>query len=338
MDHIKAAKALALCFRARAPILLKGAPGVGKTDLLCEVAAQEGFDVLISHPVVAEPTDAKGLPFPDKKGESARFLPYGDLAQALKATRPTIWFLDDLGQAAPDVQASFMQLLLARRIGEHRLPDCVTFAAATNRKSDRAGVTGLLEPVKSRFATIIELEVTLAAWSLWALDHGVPAEMLAFLRTFPQYLHMFVPSADMTNSPSPRTWAQLAKLYRYGIDPDIELEVASGSVGMEAAGEYVKFLRICREALSPDAVLLDPRNADIPNELGALYGLTTALAHLATPQNYGRLMTYAERLQEAKKGEVAGYMLRDAERLCPDVTKTADYVLALSGPLAELFK
>lgn len=338
MDHSKAARVLSLCLKARAPVLFTGAPGVGKTDLVTSVAKHEGFDVLISHPVVAEPTDAKGLPFPDKKGETARFLPYGDLAIALKATRPTLWFLDDLGQASPDVQASFMQLLLARRIGEHVLPDCVTFAAATNRKGDRAGVSGLLEPVKSRFATIIELEVSINAWSNWALENGIPAEMLAFLRMYPQYLHLFAPSADMTNSPSPRTWAALAKLYRFGIDPDIELEVCRGAIGSEAAGQYVQFLRICREALSPDAVLLDPRNAKVPENLGALYGLSTALAHLATPQNFGRLTIYAERLMKEKKGEVASYMLRDALVLCPEISTTSDYVMALSGPLGELLK
>jgi len=338
LDHTKAAKALALCFRARTPILLKGAPGVGKTDLVRSVAAQEGLDVLVSHPVVAEPTDAKGLPFPDKKGETARFLPYGDLAKALSATRPTVWFLDDLGQAPADVQASFMQLLLARHIGEHHLPDFITFAAATNRKQDRAGVSGMLEPVKSRFATIIELEASMASWSLWALDNRVPAEMLGFLRMYPQYLHLFVPSADMTNSASPRTWAQLAKLYRFGIDPDIELEVATGAIGAEVAQQYVQFLRIYREAISPDSVLLDPRNAPIPDNLSALYGLGTALAHLATPQNFSRLCVYAERLKDEQKAEIASYMLKDALRLCPDINQTADYVLALSGPLADLLK
>ena len=38
-----------------------------------------------------------------------------------------------------------------------RRSDQVTFIACTNRKTDMAGVTGILEPVKSRFISISEL-------------------------------------------------------------------------------------------------------------------------------------------------------------------------------------
>src|SRR5690606_27326440 len=92
------------------------------------------------------------------------------------------WFLDDLGQASPMVQAAYMQLLLARRIDGHVLPDCVTFVAASNRKQDRAGVSGLLEPVKSRFTCIMEIEPDLDSWIDWALGEGLPAELIAFLQ------------------------------------------------------------------------------------------------------------------------------------------------------------
>lgn len=134
----KASMLLSAFMSASTPVLLTGAPGVGKSSIVEAAAKQNGFDLILSHPVVSDPTDAKGLPWPGKDGESATFLPFGDLAQALKATRPTVWFLDDLGQASPAVQASYMQLLLARRVNGHKLPDCVTFVAATNRRSDAA--------------------------------------------------------------------------------------------------------------------------------------------------------------------------------------------------------
>lgn len=129
---------------ARIPVLLTGAPGVGKSSIVEAAATAARYDVILSHPVVSDPTDAKGLPWPGKDGESATFLPFGDLARAIKATQPTVWFLDDLGQAGPAVQASYMQLLLARQVNGHKLPDCITFVAATNRRMDRAGVTGIL--------------------------------------------------------------------------------------------------------------------------------------------------------------------------------------------------
>lgn len=342
MELNKAIKVLKTCIRSRLPVLLVGAPGVGKSDIVAQAAAAEGFDVILSHPVVADPTDAKGLPFPDKSGEFARFLPYGDLAKALSATRPTVWFLDDLGQAAPAVQASYMQLLLARQIGEHKLPDCITFVAATNRKSDRAGVSGILEPVKSRFATILDVEPSLDSWVDWALENGMPGELIAFLRFRPELLMTHKPTMEIVNSCSPRTWANLGRLQLAfageSLDADLELKVATGAVGQTGAGEFVEFLRVWRDLPSPDSVLLDPDTARIPDGTSTLYALTTALAFFANPENFGRIVRYAERLHAAGHGEFASCLVRDCSRRCPEVRNTVAFVTAACGALGELFQ
>ncbi|HYE72078.1 MAG TPA: ATP-binding protein, partial [Blastocatellia bacterium] len=173
---------LASAIKQQLPILITGAPGVGKSDIVASAAQDAQAELIISHPVVSDPTDAKGLPWANKNATEATFLPFGELARALKATKPTVWFLDDLGQASPAVQASFMQLILARRVNGHALPDCITFVAATNRRTDRAGVSGILEPVKSRFASIVPLEADLDDWCAWAIDKQLPVELIAFMR------------------------------------------------------------------------------------------------------------------------------------------------------------
>lgn len=83
------------------PLLIVGAPGVGKSQIVEAAAKSAGADLITSHPAVSDPTDAKGLPWVAADHESARFLPFGELARAVKATTPTVWFLDDLGQAPP---------------------------------------------------------------------------------------------------------------------------------------------------------------------------------------------------------------------------------------------
>src|SRR5579864_7434578 len=111
---------LASCIGASLPVLIVGKPGVGKTDIVSQAAAETRAELLISHPAVSDPTDAKGLPWADAGAKEAKFLPFGDLAQAMAGPKDggkLVWFLDDLGQASPAVQASFMQLILARRIG-----------------------------------------------------------------------------------------------------------------------------------------------------------------------------------------------------------------------------
>jgi len=60
------------------PVLIKGAPGIGKSDIMAQVAQEVNADLIIMHPVVSDPTDYKGLPG-IVEGQ-AEFLPYGELS------------------------------------------------------------------------------------------------------------------------------------------------------------------------------------------------------------------------------------------------------------------
>ena len=91
---------------------------------------------------------------------------------------------------------------------DHR-PEHVTFVASTNRRSDRAGVAGILEPVKSRFNAIVELEANIDDWCTWAYQTASAGCWIAFLRYRAELLSKFEATADLTNSPSPRTWTNL---------------------------------------------------------------------------------------------------------------------------------
>jgi hypothetical protein len=322
---------------ARLPVLIVGAPGIGKSDLVAQAAAAAGADLIISHPAVADPTDVKGLPWVAKGAEHATFLPFGELARALKATTPTVWFLDDLGQAPPSVQASFMQLLLARRVNGHVLPDCVTFLAASNRRTDRAGVSGILEPVKSRFVAIVELEPDLDEWTQWALGQDdMPPELVAFLRFRPELLSAFVPSADLTNCPLPRTWAHAGKLLALDLPDNILLAAVAGAVGQGAAIELMAFLRMFRELPNIDAILLDPDGPVIPKDPAALYAVTTALAVRTTVENFAAVARYAQRLVDALHGEFATLLIRDAVRRTPSVTDSPAFIRLAAGEIGQL--
>jgi len=327
---------LSRTIEAHLPVLITGAPGVGKSDLVAQAAREAGAEVILSHPAVSDPTDAKGLPWPNKDGESATFLPFGELARALDAKQATVWFLDDLGQATPAVQASFMQLLLARRVNGHALPDCVTFVAATNRRTDRAGVSGILEPVKSRFATIVNLEPNLDDWCEWAYQNSVSPEVIAFLRFRTELLSKFEPSADMQNSPCPRTWANVAKLVKLKLSPETELAAYAGAVGEGAASEFVAFLRIYRNLPNPDAVLMNPDQSPIPKELNALYALVVALASRATEENFWAIARYGTRLMENEQGEFGSLLILDSCKKDQRLVSTPEFTKLATTELGQL--
>jgi len=300
--------------REREPVLIKGKPGVGKTDIEAAAAAEAGAENLISHPVTADPTDAKGLPWKVDGRDAATFLPYGDLEIAMKATKPLVWFLDDLGQASPAVQASFMQLILSRRINGHKLPECVTFIAATNRRADRAGVSGILEPVKSRF-TILELNTTFDDWREWAIGNSMPASLIGFLSNRPELLTKFEATQDITNSPCPRNWAAVGRWQAF-TPSDLRIHAFAGRVGEADAAAYSGFLDMLEKAPDPDAILMDPDKAPLPDrgEPGICYAVALALAYRATAKSFGAIATYAERMHEGELPEFSTLCLRDSVR------------------------
>ncbi|MDA8165458.1 MAG: ATP-binding protein, partial [Desulfobacteraceae bacterium] len=262
---------------ARLPVLIKGAPGLGKTDIVGQAAAALSARLQLKHPVVDDPIDYKGLGFKVEGRDEARFLPFGDLKALIDADTPTVCFLDDLGQAPPAVQAAAMQLLLSRSINGHRVSERVCFVAATNRRTDRAGVSGILEPVKSRFATIVELQPDLEDWVAWALSHDMPTELIAFVRYRPNLLWDFAPTAEMTNSPCPRTVANAGRLLNIGLPPEVEYQAVSGAAGEGFAAELLGFLRIYRKLPHPDRVLQDPDRAPVPaDDPATLYALCGA--------------------------------------------------------------
>lgn len=305
---------------ARRPVLIKGAPGIGKTDVVTQACESAGANLIISHPVVSDPIDYKGMPF--VVDGRADFIPFGDLRQLVEADKLTVYFLDDLGQAPPTVQAAAMQLILGRRINGHKVSDQVCFVAATNRKQDKAGVTGILEPVKSRFATIIELTPDLEDWVSWALNAGLPTELIAFIRFRPGLLHDFQPSADITNSPCPRTVANVGALMDLGLSPELEYEAYAGAAGEGFAAELLGFLRIFRKLPNPDSVLLNPEQADVPTDAATLYALCGALARKASENTMDRLVRYTLRLP----AEFQVLLIRDSMHNDGQVVNTRAFI------------
>lgn|SRR5262245_1461392 len=317
------------------PVLVTGAPGLGKSSVIEQATALLNCQLIISHPAVEDPTDSKGLPW--FNGGKATFVPIGQHAKVLQATEPTVWLIDDLGQATPAVQAAYMQWLLARQCNGHQLPDCVTMIAATNRRTDGAAVSGILETVKSRFVTIVELQASLTDWCTWALNHGMPAELIAWVRFKPEVLTAFKVTRDMTNSPSPRTLAHAGKLINLQLPAELLHVALAGAIGAEYATELVAFLRLYASLPSVDAIIANPNTAPVHGfDTSTRYAIAGALAHRVSTANFARIATYCERMLDAGYGEFATLTVRDALQKHPELQQTAAYVKLQCGELGQI--
>jgi hypothetical protein len=318
--------------------LIVGPPGVGKSDIVEQACAavthtvttggvihEESVRLIISHPVVSDPVDYKGLPFvvDSVDGEKvAEFMPFGELKALMDATVPTVFFLDDLGQAPQSVQAACMQLLLARRINGHAVSDYVIFIAATNRHGDKAGVSGILEPVKSRFTAILNLEPDLDDLVAWMQANDKPPEVVQFLRFRPNMMHNWAPRREIVNSSCPRSINNVCNLLSYGVPQAMEYEMIAGAAGEEFAAEFLGFLRIYRDLPDPALVLASPDTADVPNDPATLYALVGALAHIVTDKTFDNLVAYSERIP----AEFSVLMVKDAVTRDDTLVQTKGFV------------
>jgi len=273
------------------------------------------------HPVVSDPTDFKGLPA--LVDGIARFLPFSDLQVMIDAVKPLIVFLDDLGQASPAVQAAVMQLILGRRINGHLISDHVIFVAATNRHQDMAAVGGILEPVKSRFNSIVELVVDVPSWLEWAEDAGLNKYVRAFIARRTGLLHDFTPSQDMVNTPSPRTVANAAAILDADFDPSIRRSLLAGAVGQGWADEFMAFYDMVDRMIDPNVVIQAPKDVDVPKDHDVLYVLCLALADRATDKNFNNIMEVAGRMEER---EFQKLLVSTATKRDEDLKNTTGYI------------
>ena len=274
-------------------ILIEGSPGIGKSDIVAQVAKETGVDLVISHPVTADPTDYKGLP--GIVNGAAEFLPYGDLRRLLTAGRPLVCFIDDLGQGSQATQAAQMQLVLAREINGQKISPHVVFIGATNRRADNAGVSGILSPLRSRFRSSVELTVDAADWCKWALAAGLPVELAAFVNLRPAMLNTFDPKSAKEGKPfaCPRTLAFLGEWIAAGVT---DAETLCGCVGEAVATEFLGFLAIYRAVAGlPAQICANPQSAAIPQEIDRAFAVSAAMSYHASAKNIDAIGQYFSR-------------------------------------------
>ncbi len=303
---------LKLLIKCQQPVFLWGPPGVGKSQVVRQVTRDLDLACTDVRAVLLDPVDLRGLPHinGDNRAQWATpdFLPQDGRG---------VLFLDELNAAPPLVQAACYQLVLDRKIGEYTLPETWAVIAAGNRESDRAVTHRMPSALANRFVHI-EFEADVEDWTAWALNHGIQSEIIWFLRFRPALLHQFDGRADEKAFPSPRAWEFASKILAQNPASRLEYELLAGAVGEGTATELLGFLRIFRSLPSPEAILMNPEGAAVPEDPAALYALCGALAKKANENTFGRLVTYAKKLP----AEFSVLMVRDAICQDPEVQNT----------------
>lgn len=312
------------------PLHVESSPGVGKTQIAAQVAASLGIGFKAIHAPLLQPEDY-GFPVISADRSDVSFIVSKDKFPVVGSNCPDhgILLIDEMSQADNSAQKILANLLQEREIHGQRLKDGWTIVTTGNRTTDRAGANRILSHLGNR-VTRIPLEASLDDWTNWALAHDIKTEVVAFIRFRPELLNEFDSQREV--NPTPRAWSEGVSAALGVVEASMEFLVFSGDVGEGAAAEFCAFLKIFRKLPSPDAILVNPKGIEVPNDPATLYALCGALAHRTTADNFGRVMTYVSRMQP----EFSVLFIRDAIKRCPAIQSSADFISWASGPGAKL--
>jgi hypothetical protein len=280
MKPSKLYEALHALIGERVPLHIWGPCGVGKSQIVGQVAADLDFNFLDVRAVQLDPVDLRGLP--RIASDQTEWVP----PKFLPTTGKGILFLDELTSAPQMTQAGCYQLVLDRKLGEYVLPDGWVVIAAGNPASERGVHFAMPRPLRNRFVHL-ELDADLDDWCKWAVKAGIRPEIIAFLRFKPDLLHAADTTADANAWPTPRSW-EMASNVLCGVakrrnaillsgTSEFEAQLLDGTVGEGAASELLGFLRQFRQLPSIDEILLSPATAPVPTETSAQIAVATAL-------------------------------------------------------------
>ena len=293
---------------SKIPTFLWGAPGIGKSSIIKQIARDAGIECIDLRLSLMDPTDLKGIPFYDKETHSALWAP----PSFLPRTGTGILFLDELNSAAPAVQASAYQLILDRKVGEYTLPDGWAIVAAGNREGDRGVVYRLPSPLANRFVHI-EMEVNVEDWRNWAMKRGVEARIVAYIGFKNEALFTFDPTLNERSFATPRSWEAVHHILKSTIPQSLLLEAISGAVGKNNAVDFLGFCKVMSILPDMDAIL-SGECFEYPSDISALYALSSALVGriLSDPdeQKIDHLLRYTLKLQS----EFAVMIVQDLQR------------------------
>lgn len=296
------------------PMFLWGPPGIGKSQIVAQVAADLSLPLIDVRAVLLDPVDLRGIPSVEQG--ATRWNP----PVFLPTEGEGVLFLDELSQAPDAVQSSLLQLVLDRKLGEYRMPDGWRILAAGNRVTDGTFSRKISKALGSRFATHLELAVDLDEWCSWAVANDVPAEIISFLRLRPDLLHHFDPKAQGNSFPCPRVWANVGR-FMGKLPREAELPFFAGALGFGPAAEFTSFLQVYRDLPDIEAIMLDPDTAEVPREPSVLYALCGAMSRTVTKGNVSRAFRYMKRLP----AEFQVVWLRDALQADPGLATTREF-------------
>ena len=235
------------------PIFLVGPPGVGKTEIMSQVA--EEMDIaLVSYSMTHHTRQsAIGLPFISEHqygDESYRTTEYtmseiiASVYDKMEETgkREGILFLDEINCVSETLAPAMLQFLQMKLFGRHRLPEGWVVVTAGNpleyNNSAREFDLATLDRLKR-----IDVEPELEPWIAYARNNAVHAAVLNYLSIKKDDFYSVRLTVDGKLFVTARGWVDLSEMIYLYEQNDIE-------VNLELVSQYIQDERIARDFTS----------------------------------------------------------------------------------------
>ena len=232
------------------PILLMGPPGIGKTQIMEQIASEENVGLVAYTITHHTRQSAIGLPFIDKRtygGEEYTVTEYtmseiiGSVYSLMERTgiREGILFLDEINCVSETLAPMMLQFLQCKTFGNQKLPEGWLIVAAGNppeyNKSVRDFDVVTLDRVKR-----MNVEEDFEVWKEYARRKGLHGAVVSYLDIKKENFYRIETAADGLEFATARGWEDLSEiLYAYE-----KLGITADSSVIE---QYIQFPRIARD-------------------------------------------------------------------------------------------
>ncbi len=316
-ELIKSLRSLKLSF------MLWGATGVGKSEAVRQLAAEIDAELRDIRLCQKQPTDIGGLPALDHVRQQTVFYPPAFLVPRTDE-KAVVLFFDEISLAPDDTKGAVLGILEERRQGNVEISDNWIIVAAGNRPEDMANARGLGAAANRRLLHIViepQLEATLGHF----MKIGVIAEVLAFLKVFPQHLSGEEAARTQKHElyPRPASWKKVSDVFRELRKADKRTRhlAVAGIIGDSVAAEFMLLAEEIQDMKSVDELLEIQRKTPskigkyLPDTINGLYALSFAIATSASSDTAVELLELVNRFDEQTGERFYALPMRDLQTM-----------------------
>jgi hypothetical protein len=283
---------------ARLPVLLRGRHGIGKSQVVYQIAGSLGLPVIERRASQMTEGDLVGLP--SIEGNRTTFNPPDWFKMACE--EPAVLFLDEVDRATLEVRQGIFELTDSRKLNGHHLhADTLIFAAINGGEHGESYQVNEMDPAELDRWSVWDLEPTTEDWLAWGKEN-VDGLIWDFINQNRAHLEHNGDIEPNKRYPSRRSWKRLndvlVQAEALEASPAM-FNLAQSFVGFEAAVALNDFAKNYERVVTVDQLLKGERTDAL-----AAFSLNE---HCALVEKIEAEETCKRELTEDEVGNLANY-------------------------------